>query len=64
MIPTPMGPGDIPAIPERPIPLRVTPPPAASLWEELEELQRKVRDLTERLQKVEERLTRVEEPSK
>lgn len=64
MIPTPVGPGDLPAIPERPVPLRVTPPPATSLWEELEELQRKVRELTERLEKAEERLVRLEEARK
>lgn len=61
MIPTPVGPGDLPAVPERPVPLRVTPPPATSLWDELEELQRKVRELTERLDKAEQRLERLEE---
>ncbi len=61
MIPTPPGPGDLPVGPERPEPLRVTPPPAAAMWDELDAVQRKLRELAERLQAVEERLQRLEE---
>ena len=60
MIPMPPGPADIPAFPERPEPVRVTPPPATSLWDELEEVRRNLRDLTERLQGLEERLRALE----
>ncbi len=60
MIPTPPGPGEIPVGPERPEPLRITPPPAMALWDELEEVRRKLRDLTERLQGLEERLRALE----
>ena len=60
LIPAPPGPVDLPEIPERPVPIRATPPPAASLWEELDELRRKVEDVMERLKAVEDRLARVE----
>lgn len=59
MIPERPGPGDIPASPERPEPLRGL-PPVGAVWEELEETHRKLRDLADRLSSVEERLSKLE----
>jgi len=59
LIPTPPAPGDLPEIPERPHPIRAT-PPAAAFWDELEELRRKLGEVGERLKSVEDRLARLE----
>jgi hypothetical protein len=60
LIPSPPAPGDLPEIPERPQPIRATPPPAASFWDELEEVRRKLGEVGERLKSVEDRLARLE----
>lgn len=60
MIPTPRGPGDLPPTPERPEPMRITPPPATALGDQIDELQRRVRDLEGRLKAIEARLVVVE----
>src|SRR3989304_5851630 len=41
LIPAPPGPVDLPEVPERPAPIRATPPPAAPLWGDLEGLRRR-----------------------
>jgi len=61
MIPSPSGPGDI-LLPERPEPLRMAAPSAASWWDLLEEVQKKLRDLEKRIDGIEERLRAVESP--
>ena len=61
MIPMLPGLGGVPVGPERPD-LRVTPPPSASVWDELVEVQRKLRDLEERFEKLEVRLAAIEKP--
>ncbi len=60
MIPAPPGPGDLPTGPERPEPIRLSPPPATALWAEIDELQRTLTEFAERLEAIEDRLTRLE----
>jgi hypothetical protein len=60
MIPSPPEHPDLPEIPERPIPIRATPPSAASWLGLLEELQQKLRDVEKRVDGLEERLRAVE----
>jgi len=62
LIPAPTGPGDLPAIPERPEPIRATPPPPAAVWDELFELRKRLDDVADRLKAVEERVARLEGP--
>jgi len=59
MIPSPPGPGDI-LLPERPEPLRMAAPSAASWWDLLDEVQKKIRDLETRIDSIDERLRAVE----
>ncbi len=62
LIPTPPGPGVLPEVPERPVPVRATPPPAGTLWYELEEVRRRVEDLAGQVKAIEDRLARLEGP--
>ena len=63
MIPTPHGPGDIPAGPERPVPSTVPPPAlhvSAQLLDELDTLRRTVKEMESRVKALESRVSRLE----